>query len=142
MINIDKMIMNARREQNPNKLSAYQLVKAKITEFKTQKNCPKYTDEVETKILRKMVKELKEDIEMYQENNRLDMYNQSVEQYSFIEPLIPAEPSKEDIKKYVSNKYSTISKKEMGLVIKEVKSKFPSADGGIVANIVKNHITE
>ena len=52
--------------------------------------------------------------------------------------LIPVEPTTKDIEDWLeNNNYHTISKKEMGVVIKEIKSKFPSANGKIVAEIVK-----
>ena len=59
----------------------------------------------------------------------------------FIEKLLPATPTEEDVVKYVSEKYPDgIDKKQMGVVIKEVKSALVGVDGSIVANIVKSRL--
>lgn len=141
MIKIDKMIMDARREGNINKLEAYQLVKARIMEFKTRPNVPDYTDEVEVGILQKMAKELKEDIKMYADNSREEMLDQATKQLAYIEEMLPEIPTEQDAIDYVEKNYPNgIEKSMMGKVVKEVKSSLLGIDGKTVATVIKNHL--
>ena len=56
MIKIDELISSAMRSQDKVSLAALRLLKSRMMEFKTQKNAPQYTDDVEIGIMRKMVK--------------------------------------------------------------------------------------
>lgn len=141
MIKIDKMIMDARREGNISKLEAYQLVKARIMEFKTRPNVPDYTDEVEVSILQKMAKELKEDIKLFTDNSREEMLDQATKQLAYIEEMLPEIPTEQDVIDYVEKNYPNgIEKSMMGKVVKEVKSTLLGIDGKTVAIVVKNHL--
>lgn len=133
--------MNAMKSHDKVASETYKMVKAKILEFKTQKNAPEYNDEAEVKLLQKMVKERKETAEIYKNNGRDDLASAELEQADVIEKLLPATPTEEDIVNYVNEKYPDgIDKKQMGSVIKEVKSVLIGVDGSIVANIVKSRL--
>ena len=141
MIEINSLIMNAMKSHDKVASETYKMVKAKILEFKTQKNAPEYNDEAEVKLLQKMVKERKETAEIYKANGRDDLASAELAQADVIEKLLPATPTEEDVVKYVSEKYPDgIDKKQMGSVIKEVKSALVGVDGSIVANIVKSRL--
>jgi uncharacterized protein YqeY len=138
---INKLIMEAMKSHDKVASETYKLVKAKILEFKTQKNAPEYTDEAEIKLLQKMVKERKETATIYKTNGRDDLASAELAQADVIEKLLPATPTEEDVVKYVFEKYPDgIDKKQMGVVIKEVKSALVGVDGSIVANIVKSRL--
>ena len=100
-----------------------------------------HNDEAEVKLLQKMVKERKETATIYKTNGRDDLASAELAQADVIEKLLPATPTEEDVVKYVSEKYPDgIDKKQMGFVIKEVKSVLIGVDGSIVANIVKSRL--
>jgi uncharacterized protein YqeY len=133
--------MSAMKSHDKVASEAYKMVKAKILEFKTQKNAPEYTEEAEIKILQKMVKERKETATIYKANGRDDLASAELAQADVIEKLLPATPTEEDVIKYVSEKYPDgIDKKQMGMAIKEVKSALVGVDGSIVANVVKSRL--
>ena len=141
MIDITKKIMEAMKAHDKVASETYKLVKAKIMEFKTQKNAPEYTEEAEIKLLQKMVKERKETAEIYKQNNRIDLAEAELAQANVIEALLPATPTEDDVVKYINEHYPDgIEKKQMGLVIKDIKSALIGVDGSIVANIVKMHL--
>ena len=141
MINVDSLIVSAMKSQNKVALSAYRMLKSRITSKKTEKDAPEYTEEVEINLMRKMVKELKETGELYQSKGRQDLADGEFSQAAVIEGLLPAVPTEEDVLKYVSEHYpSGIDKKQMGLVIKEVKSALVGVDGSIVAGVVKSRL--
>lgn len=142
MINIEDLIKTSMKERQERAvIDTYRAIKAKILEFKTQKNAPVYDEAAEVKLLQKMLKERQESANIYKANGREDLANNELLQADAISKLIPQLPSESDIDKYIVKKYpNKIEQKEMGLVIKEVKSVFPMADGSIVAKVVKNYI--
>lgn len=142
MINIEELIKTSMKERQERAvIDTYRAIKAKILEFKTQKNAPVYDEAAEVKLLQKMLKERQESANIYKTNGREDLANNELLQADVISKLIPQLPSESDIDKYIAQKYpNKIEQKEMGLVIKEVKSVFPMADGSIVAKVVKNYI--
>ena len=59
----------------------------------------------------------------------------------YLKELIPEEPTKEDILDWLKDhSYTSIERKEMGKVIKEIKASLPAADGKMVSEIVKTLI--
>lgn len=119
----------------------YKLIKAKIMEFKTQKNAPEYNDEAEIKILQKMIKERKDTAKIYSDNGRNDLAEKELNEAAVIEDLLPEIPTESDVVKYFDEHYPDgIEKKQFGSVIKEIKSALVGVDGSIVANVVKNRI--
>ena len=143
MINIDELIKTEMKSGDKSALETYKLVKTKITEFKTQKNAPEYTEAVEIGILQKMVKERRETAQIYRDNQREDLATREETEAKVIEKLLPKPVTEEDITKYVLENYpSGIDKKQMGLVIKEIKNALVGADGGLVSRIVREYLVQ
>lgn len=141
MLDINKLIMESMKAHDKVSSETYKLIKAKILEFKTQKNAPEYTEEAEIKLLQKMSKERKETAEVYKTNNRNDLAEAELAQAKVIDALLPAVPTEEDVIKYVNDNYPDgIDKKLMGNIIKEVKTALIGADGSIVAKVVKSKL--
>ena len=141
MIDITKKIMDAMKAHDKVASETYKLIKAKILEFKTQKNAPEYNDEAEIKLLLKMSKERKETAKIYADNGRPELAEKELAEAAVIDALLPKTPTEDDVMKYINDNYPDgIDKKQMGAVIKEVKSALLGADGAIVANIVKMHL--
>lgn len=142
MINIEELIKTSMKERQERAvIDTYRAIKAKILEFKTQKNAPEYNEVAEIKLLQKMLKERQESANIYESNGRKDLADNEMLQADVISKLIPELPSESDIEEYIVNKYhGQIEQKEMGMAIKDVKSVFPLADGSIVAKVVKNYI--
>lgn len=141
MIDFDEKIKEALKRGDRSACETYRLIKAKILEFKTQKNAPVYDDAAEISILKKMAKEREESIKIYTENGRNDLAEKETSELNIINSLLPAAPKDDDIVTYVSEHYPEgIDKKAMGTVIKEIKSVFAGADGAVVANIVKSRL--
>lgn len=144
---LPKLIMEAMKERNTIKKNAYTNLKTAFLNYITSKDGVKecmvdesgnkvITDEKELSIVKKMHKELIENGNQY----NLPDY---IEEASYLEPFIPAAASEEDIIKVIENLIdveSGISQKEMGMLIKNVKSELPNADGKTVSMIVKKYI--
>ena len=141
MIDITKKIMEAMKAHDKVASETYKLVKAKIMEFKTQKNAPEYNDKDEIKLLQKMIKERKDTAKVYSDNGRPELAEKELAEAAVIDALLPKTPTEDDVVKYIQDHYANgIDKKQMSDVIKEVKSALLGADGSMVANIVKMHI--
>ena len=141
MLDINAKIMEAMKSKNNVASETFKLIKAKIIEFKTQKNAPEYNEEAEIKLLQKMVKEREESAKIYKDAGRTELADAELAQVSVINELLPKVASQEDVENYLNKKYpSGIEKKSMGIVIKEVKTKFIGVDGGMVANLVKTKL--
>lgn len=141
MLDINAKIMEAMKSKNKIASETFKLIKAKILEFKTQKNAPEYTEETEIKLLQKMVKEREESAKIYKDAGRNELADAELAQVAIINELLPKIASQEDVENYLNNKYPNgIEKKSMGVVIREVKSEFVGVDGAMVANIVKSKL--
>ena len=141
MLDINVKIMEAMKSKNKVASETFKLIKAKILEFKTQKNAPEYTEEAEIKLLQKMVKEREESAKIYKDAGRNELADAELAQVAIINELLPKIASQDDVENYLNEKYPNgIEKKSMGIVIKEVKTEFVGVDGGMVANLVKTKL--
>ena len=141
MLDINAKIMEAMKSKNNIASETFKLIKAKIIEFKTQKNAPEYNEEAEIKLLQKMVKEREESAKIYKNAGRAELADAELAQVAVINELLPKVASQEDVENYLNKKYPNgIEKKSMGIVIKEVKTEFVGVDGGMVANLVKTKL--
>ena len=122
------------------KLDTYKMIKTRIMEYKTAKNAVEYTDSVEVNMLRKMIKDRVETANIYKSNNRADLADKETEQADIIKELLPDEVSEDTIIKYINDTFDVITQKQMGLYIKQVKTQFPTADGSLIAKLVKQKI--
>lgn len=155
MLEIEKKIMAAMKAANEAKKAndldgekahkieseTYKLIKAKILEYKTAKNAKPYDEAAEIALLQKMVKERKDTAEVYKTNNRPELAENELAEANVIEALLPAIPTAEDVEKYIAEHYPNgIDKKQMGAVIKEVKTELIGVDGKTVSDVVKTKL--
>jgi uncharacterized protein YqeY len=146
MINIDELIKVSILNKNTVKTKVFRELKSEILKFKTQKNAPEYTDSEEIKLIVKIIKTHEESIEAYKSANRDDLVASELEEIEILSSLIPKASDQKNIinalEVYLLSKYNELSfpKKEMGIVIKYLKEKFPVNDGKELSEIVKKYI--
>ena len=139
MIDIDKKIMEAMKARDKVTSETYKLLKAKILEFKTAKNAKEYDDDAEVTLIKKMIDDMRKSASKYSEHNRQDLADHELAQVDVLLNLLPPIPTKEDVEKYIKERYPYgVEKKDMGRVIKEVKATLIGVDGSVVAGCVKN----
>ena len=154
MINIDECIKQALKSKNKIELKVYRGLKSKILEFKTAKNAKLYTDEEELKLISKECKIREDAILEFLKADRQDLVSEYRDELEVLQKLLPAPISKSEIYSelsywaeqnyYVNDEIAyeiEIPKKEMGNVIKYLKSKFPTADGKLISDVVKENLT-
>jgi uncharacterized protein YqeY len=148
---IDNLIKEATLEKNSAKKEAYRAIKAELLLNNSSKNPKpmgkminigdKTLSELEISIIRKQIQIREEQVSMYEANSRKDLADMYKEQMKYLKELLPPEISKEQIQEAVTTAYPNgFTQKEMGKVIKEIKSIYPTADGKLVSEIVKEHI--
>jgi uncharacterized protein YqeY len=139
--NIDKMIMEAVKTKESVKASVYRLIKNEFLKHATAKNAKPLDDTTEITILQKMVKQREESIDAYKKGGREDLIVAELAEINVIKELLPEVPTKEDVVNYVNYWYQNgIEKKQMGIVIKELKEKFVGVDGKMIADVVKEKL--
>lgn len=146
MINIDELIKVSILNKNTVETKVFRELKSEILKFKTQKNAPEYTDSEEIKLIVKIIKTHEESIEAYKSANRDDLVASELKEVEILSSLIPKASDQKSIinalEVYLLSKYNELSfpKKEMGIVIKYLKEKFPVNDGKELSEIVKKYI--
>jgi uncharacterized protein YqeY len=143
-IEIDKLIKEAILEKNGAKKEAYRAIKSELLLITTGKNAPSTIDEAtKVKVIRKLISQREESIAMYDANSRKELADMYREQNKYLKELLPPEISKEQIQESVYGLYPNgFTKKEMGKVIKALKDIYPTADGKVIAETVKENIHE
>jgi uncharacterized protein YqeY len=157
-MDIDKLIKIATLDKNGAAKEAFRAVKAELLLNASSKNpkpkgkfiCVTGLDswienieinELDLYIIRKLIKEREEQVSMYDANSRKDLADMYREQMKYLKELLPPEISKEQIQEAVVTAYPNgFTQKEMGKVIKEIKNIYPTADGKLISEIVKEHI--
>ena len=161
-MNIDKLIKLATLEKDGAAKEAYRAIKAELLLNSSSKNPkpegktlggitldPGGTEqlinisltELDLSIIRKLIKEREEQISMYEANSRKDLADMYMEQKNVLKALLPPEISKDKIQEAVMTAYPNgYTQKEMGKVIKEIKAIYPTAEGKLISEIVKEHI--
>ena len=138
MLDVNKLIMGAMKAHDKVASETYKLLKAKILEFKTAKNAKEYTEVEEINLIRKMIQERQDSICIYLENNRGELADNEWAQVRVLEALLPQLPTKEDIQNYLNEKYPDgVEKKQMGIIIKEIKEALVGVDGKLASKCVK-----
>lgn len=148
---IDNLIKEATLEKNSAKKEAYRAIKAEILLNNSSKNPKpmgkmfnigdKTLSELEISIIKKQIQIREEQISMYEANSRKDLADMYKEQMKYLKELLPPEISKDKIQEAVVTAYPNgFTQKEMGKVIKEIKDIYPTADGKLISEIVKEHI--
>lgn len=146
MIEVDKLIASALKERNEVKIAAYRAIKTAEINYKTAKNAKPFDEAAEIQIIKKLVTQREESANIYKENNRMELAEREEAEIKYLKELLPPEVSQDDIIAAVlawiaaESNGETIPKVRMGEAIKAVKAKFPTADGKLVADCVKEKL--
>lgn len=153
MINIDELIKDSLKNKKTAELKVYRNLKADIMAFKTQKNAPEYNEASEISIIRKYATKMEDAEKQYSQAGREDLATECREELEVLKKLLPKPVEAQDINSIlagwcVKNNFVNpenepkieIPKKSMGLAIKAMKEVFPTADGKIISEVVKQYV--
>ena len=142
---IDDEYKNALKSKDKNKISTYRLILSGLKDLDIQNRSgpnKKDTDDDDIKkLLRKMIKQRTESIEIYKKNNRQDLLQIEENEVKIMSEYLPKQLSGDDTKKLceqVINKINASSLKDMGKVMGELKKNHSdSVDFSLAGKIIK-----
>ena len=127
-INLD--YNEALKAKDKSKISTYRLILSAIKDLdianRSGPNKKDTDDEDIKKLLKKMVKQRAESIEIYKKNNRTDLLEVEQNEYDILTGFLPTQLGEEETKKICATVISDIgasSLKDMGKVMGELKKK-------------------
>jgi len=127
-VTIETEYKNALKSQDKNKISTYRLILSSIKDLdiinRSGPNKKETDDEDIKKLLKKMMKQRAESIEIYKKNNRSDLLNIEQNEFNILSSFLPKQLSEEDTKKIcvkIISKLGANSIKDMGKVMGELK---------------------
>ena len=125
---IENEYKNALKSKDKNKISTYRLILSSIKDLdivnRSGPNKKETDDEDIKKLLKKMVKQRAESIDIYKKNNRTDLLEIEQNEYDILTSFLPKQLSEEETKKICADIISKIganSLKDMGKVMGELK---------------------
>jgi len=139
-----KTAMLAKDEKSLRSLRA---IKAAILLAKTSEGAGgELKEEDETKLLQKLVKQRKDSLEIYQQQNRTDLAQKEQEEIEVIEKFLPKQLSADELKVEISSIITEVGAsspadmgKVMGVATKKLAGK---ADGKTISALVKELLSK
>ena len=135
---IDGLIKSAMLNKQASALRAYRAIKTAFMEYKTAKNAKPLDEVAEINIIRKMISAREDAIQQFESAGRLELAKSEAEEIIYLKPMLPPEASEEDIRAYAESIITEKGMQNMGRYVKVIKEKFPTADGKLIATIVKS----
>ena len=128
---IETEYKNALKSKDKTKISTYRLILSSIKDLdianRSGPNKKDTDDEDIKKLLKKMVKQRAESIEIYKKNNRTDLLEIEQNEYDLLTSFLPKQLSDEDTKKICEDalkKMGATSIKDMGKVMGALKGQY------------------
>jgi len=139
---IDQDIKKAMLAKQEVQLRGLRAIKSALLLARTEKGASEeISEETEIKVLQKLIKQRKESADIYQAQNREDLYKVEAEEMAVIEVYLPKQMDKAEVEVFLKDLISRVgatSVKDMGKVMgaanKELAGK---ADGKSISEVVK-----
>ena len=130
-ITIETEYKNALKSKDKNKISTYRLILSSIKDLdiinRSGPNKKETDDEDIKKLLKKMIKQRAESIDIYKKNNRSDLLEIEQNEFNILSSFLPKQLNEEETKKICENIISKLganSIKDMGKVMGELKKQY------------------
>jgi len=144
---LNSLIMQAMKEHNTTRTETLRAIKTAFMNWETSKEHARQelTEADEIQIIKKLVKQREESVEQFMTAGREELANEEHAQMVILKEFLPAEATEDDILRCFNDVIGQNGiepiKKNMGIIIKMIKSSLPSADGKLVATIVQKHLS-
>ena len=138
---LNSLIADAMKNKETNKVSVLRLIKNEFV--KKEKEGKVLNDIMEANILTKMIAQREDAISQFTKANRFDLVENEQAELSIIKEFAPKEASEEDIvneTNRIIESIGVVTMKDMKTILSEVQKTYPTANGKIVSQIVKNHV--
>lgn len=144
---LNSLIMQAMKEHKKMRLEALRAIKTAFMNWETSKEHAgqELSEADEIQIIKKLIKQREESIEIFMANDRIELANEEHAQMLVLKEFLPSEATEEDILRCFNDVIGQDGiepiKKNMGTIIKMIKSSLPNADGKLVATIVQKYLS-
>ena len=143
---IETEYKNALKAKDKSKISTYRLILSGIKDLdiinRSGPDKKETSDEDIKKLLKKMIKQRTESIEVYKNNNRKDLLEVEEKEVSILTEYLPKQLTEDETKKICSeiiNKTGATSIKDMGKVMGELKKNYSdNIDFSLAGKILKD----
>jgi uncharacterized protein YqeY len=137
---------DAMKNKDEALLRGLRAIKAEIIKAKTEPGANgAISEDGEMKLLQKLVKQRKDSLTIFQEQNRADLAAKESEEIAVIEKFLPVQMTEDEVKAAVEAIVKELGAagpqdlgKVMGVASKQLAGK---ADGKIIATVAKNALT-
>lgn len=136
-----ELMKKAMVEKNQGALRALRAIKSAILLAQTEKGASgTLNDEQEIQLINKLLKQRKDSLIIFQQQNRADLAEKEQEEIEVIEQFLPAQLSAEELKKELEAIIAEVGAKDpkdMGKVMGAAKRLAGKADGRAISEMVK-----
>ena len=129
---IETNYKNSLKSKNKVEISTYRLILSGIKDLdiinRSGANIKETDDEDIKKLLKKMIKQRTESIEIYKKNERMDLLEVEQNEFDLLIRFLPQQLNDEETKKIcidTISKLGVVSIKDMGKVMGELKKSYP-----------------
>jgi len=141
------LMKEAMKAKDESTLRGLRAIKAEIIKVKTEPGAGGViTADGELKLLQKLVKQRKDSLEIYTQQNRADLATKESEEIAVIEKFLPKPLSEEEIKAAVAEIIASVGAsspadmgKVMGVASKQLAGK---AEGKVISAVVKELLSK
>lgn len=141
--NLNELIKNAMLEKNKTKLETLRAVKTAFLNFETAKNAKPLDEAAEIQLIRKLISQREEARDQFSAAGRVELADKEQAEIDVLTEFLPKPVEPEEIENFVKTLITPeTGKKDMGRLVKETKTKFPTAEGKIIADLVKKLLDE
>ncbi len=144
---IDAEIKQAMLQKQEARLRGLRAIKAALLLAKTEKGASEeLSEEAEVKAVQKQIKQRKDSIEIYKQQNREDLAKIEEEEVAVMEEFLPKQLSADELRSAIQELVNTLGVtdiKEMGKVIGAAnKALAGKSDGKSIADMVKQVLSK
>ena len=147
---IENEYKNALKSKDKNKISTYRLILSSIKDLdivnRSGPNKKATDDDDIKKLLKKMVKQRAESIDIYKKNNRTDLLEVEQNEYDILTSFLPKQLNSEETKQIVHKiilEINATSLRDMGKVMNTLKEKYSGKmDFGKAGTFAKDALTK
>lgn len=145
-LDVMSLMKDAMKNKDEAMLRGLRAIKAEIIKAKTEPGANgAITEDGEMKLLQKLVKQRKDSLTIFQEQNRADLAEKEAEEIAVIEKFLPVQMTEDEVKAAVEAIVKELGAaglqdlgKVMGVASKQLAGK---ADGKLIAAVAKNALT-
>lgn len=140
--NLNALIMESMKAHDKVKTETMKAIKTAFTVYKTSGANKEINDVVEIQILKKLHAQRIDAAEQYKAAGRQELADNELKEAAIIEVYLPKEMTEDEVKVIVKETIANLpeNQKNMGVIMKTIRSQYSNIDGKMLSNIVKQNL--